>query len=99
VGQRTVSPAQFGALLTLPHSAYAAVLKVIQEAPDKKSCGLPILIKKEVAHPGLDSGPQYDIIFQGTHSKSEKVHFVAGVMIFSFHLQTIYIDDSRYLHD
>ena len=33
MGQRTVSPAQFGALLTLPHSAYAAVLKVIQEAP------------------------------------------------------------------
>ena len=48
---------------------------------------------------GLDSGPQYDIICQGTRNKSEKVHFVAGVMIFSFHLQTIYIDDFVYLHD
>jgi hypothetical protein len=34
VGQRTVSPAQFGALLTLPHSAYAAVLKVCSDVPD-----------------------------------------------------------------
>ena len=34
MGQRTVSPAQFGALLTLPHSAYAAVLKVCSDVPD-----------------------------------------------------------------
>ena len=33
MGQRTASTAQFVALLTLHHSAYAAVLEVIQEAP------------------------------------------------------------------
>ena len=33
-GQRAVSTAQFGALLTLPHSAYAAVLKVCSDVPD-----------------------------------------------------------------
>ena len=34
MGQRTASTAQFVALLTLPHSAYAAVLKVCSDVPD-----------------------------------------------------------------
>ena len=37
MGQRTVSPGQVWALATLPHSVYAAVLKVCSDVPDAQN--------------------------------------------------------------